>query len=160
MKRPNTAFNKRKIRPKTAINNSMNYKKLENNNSIFADNSNMNIPPKIKNKFEEEIKQDYNYKDDFFDKNSDDSDDNENENVKEINNIEKLKIINDNNKLRKFKYYDSLMRGFQENQLQNYSIKIDQADTDLLDLFDRAQKTNAATKAKDINFDYYSQIKE
>ena len=156
MKRPNTAFNKRKIRPKTAINNSMNYKKLENNNSIFVDNSNMNIPPKIKNKFEEEIKKDYNYKDDFFDKNSDDSDDNENENVKEINNIEKLKINNDNNKLRKFKYYDSLMRGFQENQLQNYSIKIDQADTDLLDLFDRAQKTNAATKAKDVNFDYCS----
>jgi hypothetical protein len=48
------------------------------------------------------------------------------------------------------------MRGFQVNQLQNYSIKIDQAETDLLDLFDRAQKSNAATKAKDVNFDYWS----
>jgi len=147
MKRPNTAFNKRKIRPKTALDNTMNYRKLENNSIYIEDN---NIPLKIKNKFEEKIKKDYNYKDDFFDKNSDDDSD-DNENIKEIKEIKGI-----NNKLKKYKNYESLMRGFQENQLQNYSIKIDQADTDLLELFDRAQKTYAATKAKDVNFDYCS----
>jgi hypothetical protein len=64
MKRPNTTFNKRKIRPKTALNSSMNYKKLENNNSKFID-SIINIPTKIKNKFGDKIKKDYIYKNEF-----------------------------------------------------------------------------------------------
>ena len=63
---------------------------------------------------------------------------------------------NNNCKINKYSKYHTLLKGFEENQLQNYSIKINQADTDILELFDWSQKTFAATKAKDINFDYCS----
>ena len=61
-----------------------------------------------------------------------------------------------NNKINKYSKYHALLKGFEENQLQNYSIKIDQADTDILELFDQSQKKFVATKAKDINIDYCS----
>ena len=40
--------------------------------------------------------------------------------------------------------------------LQNYSIKTNKADKDILDLFDRAQKTRAPTLGKVGNFQYFS----
>ena len=108
-------------------------------------------PQRIKYKFEEKIRKDYNYKDEFF-----------NEISKEdlLDNTEEMNILfksnEDNLGQQQYSKYQALIKGFEENQLQNYSIKIDQADTDILELFDRSQKTNAATKAKDVNFDYCS----
>jgi hypothetical protein len=117
-----------------------------------ADNNvNENVPSKIKSKFHEKIKNDYNYKDEFFNEISKEDlmDDSEEMNAFFKSN-ENIYEVNPNSK------YKALIKGFEENQLQNYSIKIDQADTDILELFDRSQKTFAATKAKDINFDYCS----
>ena len=161
LRRPNTAFRTNKIRPKTAFLNKNQESKMDSIYEIKspsinlsdADNfNNDNIPPKIKSKFQEKIKNDYNYKDEFF-----------NEISKEeiLDNSEEMNMIfkqNENNKykINKNSKYYALLKGFEENQLQNYSIKIDQADTDILELFDRSQKTFAATKAKDINFDYCS----
>ena len=149
LKRPNTAIRKRSTRPRTAF--SPFNKKIDNMN-IFDDNNdntnniNVAIPENIKNKFEKKIENDYNYKDDFF-----------NEIIYYENNAEKEKNKEKEKiKAKQYPNYESLIKGFQDNQLQNYSIKTDQADTDLLDLFDRSQKTNAATKAKDVNFDYCS----
>ena len=162
LKRPYTAFPKKKLRPKTAF--SPNQRIIENTNrnnspsSFFEENNNYskntniisknnNVPNKIKYKFDQKIKNDYNYQDDFF-----------NEKSKEEDNSENKDIIADEreNIIKKYPKYESLIRKFHENQLQNYSIKIDQADTDLLDLFDRSQKTHAATKGKDVNVDYCS----
>ena len=149
LKRPNTAIRKRSTRPRTAF--SPFNKKIDNMN-IFDDNNdntnniNVAIPENIKNKLEKKIENDYNYKDDFF-----------NEIIYYENNAEKEKNKEKEKiKAKQYPNYESLIKGFQDNQLQNYSIKTDQADTDLLDLFDRSQKTNAATKAKDVNFDYCS----
>ena len=164
-RRPNTAFNKRKIRPQTAF--SPYNKRIDNSNNtpslILSDNNdninNINkiVPLKIKNKLEEKIKNDYNYKNSFFNEISKDDIFDNKINKEEISyKIIKKRIDINKNFVKKYPKYKSLIRGFQENQLQNYSIKIDQADTDLLDLFDRAQKTHAATKSKDVNFDYCS----
>jgi hypothetical protein len=125
-----------------------NKQKKNQYNNDNTNNINVIIPEKIKNKFEKKIENDYKYKDDFF-----------NEIIYYENNTEKeKKKEKEKEKIKSIKYpnYESLIKGFQDNQLQNYSIKTDQADTDLLDLFDRSQKTNAATKAKDVNFDYCS----
>ena len=169
IRRPNTGFHKKSIRPRTAF--SPDKRTIEHNNHnnspslMFEDSNNMsnininkNIPNKIKLKFEKKIKNDYNYKDGFFNEISKDEEILENKHLNEIeenNFLIKGKEIK-KNIINNYPNYESLIRGFHENQLQNYSIKIDQADTDLLDLFDRSQKTNAATKAKDVNFDYYS----
>ena len=161
LKRPNTAIHKKKERPRTAFypNNKRgdNLDSINEVNSpslIIGDSRHMikeKVPERIKSKFDEKIKKDYNYKDEFF-----------NEISKEdiLDNTEEMNVLFKSNEdiLEKKHYskYQALMKGFQENQLQNYSIKIDQADTDILELFDRSQKTNAATKAKDVNHDYYS----
>ena len=157
IKRPNTALYKRNIRPKTAL-SPQNQKFGNRNNSpslFFEDSKNDNIiPTKIKIKLEKKIENDYNYKDSFFNEvsNKDNIDDKD-----EIKYIIKEKEIDTNkSKIKKYPKYESLIKEFHENHLKSYSIKLDQADTDLLDLFDRSQKTNAATKAKDVNFDYYS----
>ena len=157
LKRPNTAIRKRNIRPRTAF--SPFNKKIDNMNILYDDNNdninniNVAIPEKIKNKFEKKIDNDYNYKDEFFNEitNKENID-----NTEDVKYIIKEKEINKTKEIKKYPKYESLIRKFQNNQLQNYSIKIEQADTDLLDLFDRSQKTNAATKAKDVNFDYCS----
>ena len=172
MKRPNTALQRRNNRPKTSL-SPFNQRKNNNNNNlnspsslIIEDSNNINnnlnkiIPLKIKNKFENKIKNDYNYKNVFFNEISDDESKNveDNEEIKYIikNKNKEINISNINNKtkIQKYPHYEKLINQYNNNQLQNYSIKIDQADTDLLDLFDRSQKTNAATKAKDVNFDY------
>ena len=161
LKRPNTAIHKKKERPRTAFypNNKRgdNLDSINEVNSpslIIGDSRHMikeKVPERIKSKFDEKIKKDYNYKDEFF-----------NEISKEdiLDNTEEMNVLFKSNEdiLEKKHYskYQALMKGFQENQLQNYSIKIDQADTDILELFDRSQKTNAATKAKDVNHDYCS----
>ena len=161
LKRPNTGFLRKKIRPRTAFSpNNKQFDKLDNINEInspsiiLSDTDNIikeKVPERIKRQFEEKIKNDYNYKDEFF-----------NEISKEdlMDNTEEMNaLFKSNADIKGSKQYiktKALIKGFQENQLQNYSIKIDQADTDILELFDRSQKTNAATKAKDVNFHYCS----
>jgi hypothetical protein len=139
--RPNTAIRSNKLRPKTAFLNQNREEKMDSiyeinspaiNISDANNNLNENIPSKIKSKFHEKIKNDYNYKDEFFNEISkedlvDDSDEmnalfKSNENIHEVN-----------------QKYKALIKGFEDNQLQSYSIKIDQADTDILELFDRSQ---------------------
>ena len=165
LKRPNTAIHNKNIRPKTAFSPNKKYvEKMDSINEInspsiiMGDNINENIISKdnininIKNKFEEKIKNDYNYKDEFF--NEESKGELLLDNTDEMNILFKSNVNNIDDK--QYSKYKTLIKGFEENQLQNYSIKIDQADTDLLELFDRSQKTNAATKAKDVNFDYCS----
>ena len=158
LKRPSTAIRKRKPRPRTAF--SPFNKKINNENILFDDindntnNINVVIPEKIKNKFEKKIENDYNYKDDFFNQITDNENLNGSEEVKYIIKEQK-KEINKKKEIKKYPNYESLIKGFQDNHIKNYSIKTDQADIDLLDLFDRSQKTNAATKAKDVNSDYW-----
>ena len=161
LKRPNTGFHKKKMRPKTAfypankqVNKMDSINEINSPSLIIGDTENIikeKVPQRIKYKFEEKIRKDYNYKDEFF-----------NEISKEdlLDNTEEMNILfksnEDNLGQQQYSKYQALIKGFEENQLQNYSIKIDQADTDILELFDRSQKTNAATKAKDVNFDYCS----
>ena len=160
LRRPNTAIRSNKLRPKTVFLNQHREEKMDSiyeinsptiNLSDADNNVNENVPSKIKSKFHEKIKNDYNYKDEFFNEISKEDlmDDSEEMNAFFKSN-ENIYEVNPNSK------YKALIKGFEENQLQNYSIKIDQADTDILELFDRSQKTFAATKAKDINFDYCS----
>ena len=162
LRRPNTAVHKRKLRPKTAfsplqrqISKMDSINEIISPSSIFDEKDNNiikeNIPSKIKNKFDEKKRKDYDYKDEFF---------NEESKAELLDNNEEMNDFFNSNKgnldKKQFSKYQALIKGYEDNQLQNYSIKIDQADTDLLELFDRAQKTNAATKAKDVNFDYCS----
>ena len=161
LKRPNTSFRKKGERPKTALNlHNRRTDKMDSINEvnspslIFVDTNNIikeKVPERIRNKFEEKIRNDYKYKDEFF---NELSKENLLDNTEEMN--EFFKSNEDNIEEKPVSHYQTLIKGFQENQLQNYSIKIDQADTDILELFDRSQKTNAATKAKDVNFDYCS----
>ena len=161
IKRPNTAIRQKKSRPKTAFYpNNKQVDKMDSINEInspsliLGETDNINkekVPERIKHQFDEKIKKDYNYKDEYF---NEISKEDLLENTEEMNILFKSK--EDNIELKQYPKCQSLIKGFQENQLQNYSIKIDQADTDILELFDRSQKTNAATKAKDVNFDYCS----
>ena len=48
------------------------------------------------------------------------------------------------------------MRHYALLNVKNYSIKTAQADTDLLEIFDRSQRTNAATLAKVGDYEYYT----
>ena len=157
IKRPNTALHKRNIRPKTAF-SPQNQKFLNRNNSpslFLEDSKNDNIIPiKIKNKFEQRIENDYDYKDSFFNEFSNKDNIADKEKIQYL--IKEKEIEINKYKMKKYPNYESLIREYNENRLKEKSIKIDQADTDLLDLFDRSQKTNAATKAKDVNFDYCS----
>ena len=165
LKRPNTALRKKNIRPRTAF--SQISKKIDNINNnlppslIFEDNNDnkINISSKIINKFKNKIDNDYNYKDDFFNEKEYEISIKDNrilDDKEVIKYIIKDKGIKKDKKIKKYPKYESLIKEYEDNKLKNYSIKIDQADSDLLDLFDRSQKTNAATKAKDVNFDYYS----
>lgn len=57
------------------------------------------------------------------------------------------------------KYYprvESLYRNFESIKFRGTSIKVQAADSDLLDIFDRSQRTMAATLAKVGDYEYYS----
>ena len=161
LRRPNTAFHKNETRPKTAFNpykrqvDKMDSINEINSPSLILDNTNTiikeKVPERIRNQFEEKIRNDYKYKDEFF---NEISKENLLDNEEEMDEFFKSNKVFDEEK--QYSHYQTLIKGFQENQLQNYSIKIDQADTDILELFDRSQKTNAATKTKDVNFNYCS----
>ena len=165
IKRPNTALHKKTARPRTSFSpNKRIIEQINRNNSpslFFEDNTNTNninkfIPNNIKSKLDNKIKKDYNYKDAFFNQISREEEEGNNF----FSNEESYYIIKEKeqnkSQIKKYPNYESLIKKFHENQLQNYSIKIDPADTDLLDLFDRSQKTHVSTKGKDVNLDYCS----
>ena len=177
--RPTTAINKAQIRPKTAFSNNLIKNNLNNiNNNIppitttSSSNNNINptnisrnmkdIPLSVQTKLEKEIKEKYEYKEDFFNDNEEESEEMpEEEILDDFDHEAKIKALKnkyeeEKNRIVKYPKVESLMNKFGKMNLQNYSIKTSQADKDLLDIFDRAQKTNASTLGKVGNYDYYS----
>ena len=177
--RPTTAINKAQIRPKTAYNKNIIKNNLNNinsnippnttttsSNNINATNISRNmkdIPLSVQTKLEKEIKEKYEYKEEFFNDNEENEEEDfvNEEMIEDYDNedkIEKLKKYynEEKNKIVKYPKVESLMNKFGRMNLQNYSIKTSQADKDLLDIFDRAQKTHASTLGKVGNYEYYS----
>ena len=177
--RPTTAINKAQIRPKTAYNKNIIKNNLNNINSNIPPNTtttssnNINvtnisrnmkdIPLSVQTKLEKEIKEKYEYKEEFFNDNEENEEEDfvNEEMIEDYDNedkIEKLKKYynEEKNKIVKYPKVESLMNKFGRMNLQNYSIKTSQADKDLLDIFDRAQKTHASTLGKVGNYEYYS----
>ena len=175
--RPTTAINKAQIRPKTAFNNNLIKNNLNNiippitttsssnNNNINPTNISRNmkdIPLSVQTKLEKEIKEKYEYNNEFFDNEEEEEEEQRELNLEDdFDNENKLKVLKkkyekEKNKMANYPKVESLMNKFGKMNLQNYSIKTNQADKDLLDIFDRAQKTNASTLGKVGNYDYYS----
>ena len=173
--RPTTAMiNKNKTRPKTAFHNNMiknNLNNINNNNLLNQNNytttttSNNNIkdvPLNVQTKLEKEIKQKYKYNNEFFDTEEDkgefeQSESESDEMIKsKYNNILKMQYEEEKNSIKIYPKVKALLDKFSNMDLQNYSIKTNKADKDILDLFDRAQKTRAPTLGKVGNFQYYS----
>ncbi len=171
--RPTTAINKTQIRPRTAFNKNIIKNNLNNNLPPFTTNSSSNnnvnptnisrnmkdIPLSVQTKLEKEIKEKYEYKDNFFNDNDEEFEGSE----ELIDDLDENKIMTlkskyeeEKNKIIKYPKVESLMNKFGKMNLQNYSIKTSQADKDLLDIFDRAQKTHASTLGKVGNYEYYS----
>ena len=179
--RPTTAMiNKNKNRPKTAFQNSLIKNNLNNININIDNNNNLRIqnnytttttsnnnnikdvPLSVQTKLEKELKQKYKYKNEFFDTEEDkgefeqsESDSDEIINSK-YNNILKMQYEEEKNSIKTYPKVKSLLDKFSKMDLQNYSIKTNKADKDILDLFDRAQKTRAPTLGKVGNFQYFS----
>ena len=173
--RPTTAINKKLIRPKTAVNQNIIKNNLNNYippiTTTSSSNNNVNptnlsrtmkdIPLSVQTKLEKEIKQKYEYKEQFFNDEEDKEDNLEEEELYDNFEENKAKILlmkyeEEKNAVTKYPKVQSLMNKFGKMDLQNYSIKTNQADKDLLDIFDRAQKTPASTLGKVGNFEYYS----
>lgn len=117
-KHPISALPKKKLRPTTAVPDSV-IEKLNNAN--------------------EEC---YEYDNSFF---------NEDDNV----DMGMMGITNEN-EYDKYKYVNDLVQNYQKLNVKTYSIKTAQADTDLLEIFDRSQRTLAATLAKVGDYEYYT----
>ena len=177
--RPKTAFNLN-INTKN-INNKNNNNNLNNiTNQAYAttltgsSNNNLNdisnnmkeIPLNVQTKLEKELKEKYKYQNEFFDTEEDKAEFLENveseesfETIKEYDNINIIKKKYEEEEKNIIKEYPkvlNLVSKFGKMDLQNYSIKTNQADKDLLELFDRAQKTRASTLGKVGNFQYFS----
>ena len=171
--RPTTAINtNNRMRPKTAFHNNMIKNNLNNiNNNAYTTTSSSNntniknnmkeIPLSVQTKLEKEIKEKYKYKNELFDT-EEDNDELEQSESNEIinskyNNILKSHFEEEkNNNNRVYTKVQLLLEGFSKMDLQNYSIKTNQADKDILDLFDRAQKTHASTLGKVGENQYFS----
>ena len=90
------------------------------------------IPAQVQSKLQREANINYEYDDSFF---------NENE---------------EEERLRKCPNVFELVSNYQNLDVKSYSIKTAQADTDLLEIFDRSQRTLAATLAKVGDYEYYT----
>ena len=180
--RPTTAMNKAQIRPRTAFNNNLIKNNLNNANNFMppitttsSSNKNINptnishsmkdIPLSVQTKLEKEIKEKYEYKDTFFNDNDEEKEENgqidDEIMLDDLDHENKMKTLKskyeeEKNGIKEYPKVESLMNKFGKMNLQNYSIKTNQADKDLLDIFDRAQKTHASTLGKVGNYDYYS----
>ena len=170
--RPTTAIiGKNKIRPKTAFNNNMIKNNLNNNiNNAYTtttssnNNTNMNntmkdIPISVQTKLEKEIREKYKYQNQFFDTEEDKGEFEQSESEEEIikskyENILQMQFEEEKNNIKLYPKVKSLLTKFSTMDLQNYSIKTNQADKDVLELFDRAQKTHASTLGKVGNYEY------
>ena len=170
--RPTTAINnKNKIRPKTAFHNDMIQNHLNNINNAYTtttssnNNTNINntmkeVPLSVQTKLEKELKEKYKYHNELFDT-EEDKDEFEQSESDEIieskyNHLLKAKYEEEKNNIKACPKVKALLDKFGKMDLQNYSIKTSQADKDVLDLFDRAQKTHASTLGKVGNFQYSS----
>ena len=118
-------------RPFTAMNKTQQQKKLLVSGSQKPARPITALPPSIQEKFEQENKNEYEYDDSFFN-------DTRNEIKKLYPNVNRL-----------YEEYEKL-------NVKTYSIKTAQADTDLLEIFDRSQRTLAATLAKVGDYEYYT----
>ena len=173
--RPTTAINTgNKIRPKTAFHNNMiknnlnniNNNNLINNNYTTTTSSNNNnikdVPLSVQTKLEKELKQKYKYQNEFFDTEEDKGEFEQSESDSDeiisskYNNILKMQFEEEKNMIKTYPKVKTLLDKFGKMDLQNYSIKTNKADKDILDLFDRAQKTRASTLGKVGNFQYFS----
>ncbi len=173
--RPTTAMiNKNKMRPKTAFHNNMiknnlnniNNNNLINNNYTTTTSSNNNnikdVPLSVQTKLEKELKQKYKYQNEFFDTEEDKGEFEQSESDSDeiisskYNNILKMQFEEEKNMIKTYPKVKTLLDKFGKMDLQNYSIKTNKADKDILDLFDRAQKTRASTLGKVGNFQYFS----
>ena len=173
--RPTTAMiNKNKMRPKTAFHNNMiknnlnniNNNNLINNNYTTTTSSNNNnikdVPLSVQTKLEKELKQKYKYQNEFFNTEEDKGELEQSESDSDeiisskYNNILKMQFEEEKNMIKTYPKVKTLLDKFGKMDLQNYSIKTNKADKDILDLFDRAQKTRASTLGKVGNFQYFS----
>ncbi len=133
---------------KDVINNiNKNQKEKEKNLNL---NQNQNQQTKNRIHFYEEIKTNLNKIPNIIKE--------ENENNSNTNNI------NNNNdelnirriKSAKYPKVDKLFKNYETLDVKAYSIKLQVADADLLDLFDRSQRTKSATLAKVGDYEYYT----
>ena len=90
------------------------------------------IPANVQSRFDKENEMNYEYEDSFF-----------NEDEQE-------------QRLKSCPYVADLMNNYNNLNVKTYSIKTAQADTDLLEIFDRSQRTLAATLAKVGDYEYYT----
>ena len=135
----NNNINKKMARPTTAMPNL--------NKNINNLNNKDNIPLNVKNKLAKNYMESYQYTDSFFNE----EDDLENYDKFEYN---KQQIIQEEEK--NYPHVENLMKHYNLLNVKNYSIKTAQADTDLLEIFDRSQRTNSATLAKVGDYEYYT----
>ena len=168
--RPTTAMiTKNKMRPKTAFSNNMIKNNLNNINNNFihgaytttssSNNNIKDIPLSVQTKLEKEIKEKYKYQNELFDTEEDkgEFEQSESEEIlssKYKDNIIKQQYEEEKNAIKLCPKVKTLLDKFSKMDLQNYSIKTNQADKDILDLFDRAQKTHASTLGKVGNYQY------
>ncbi|MCQ2819412.1 MAG: hypothetical protein MJ252_19290, partial [archaeon] len=92
------------------------------------------IPSNIKKKFNDQIEKDYQYKNDFF-----------NEKGRPLSCIQKIN----------HPYVDTLKKDYKKIDVKSF-IKTAQADKDILEIFDRSQRTRAANLAKVGDYEYYT----
>jgi hypothetical protein len=120
------------------------------------------VPLSVQTKLEKELKQKYKYQNEFFDTEEDKGEFEQNESDSDeiisskYNNILKMQFEEEKNMIKTYPKVKTLLDKFGKMDLQNYSIKTNKADKDILDLFDRAQKTRASTLGKVGNFQYFS----
>ena len=142
-----STLTKTSFRPKTALTKNKSYSNYNSNNIDST------IPLDVQTKLEKNNKEKYNYKEQFFNE--------ENDLVIYSNNllendIPDMRFTKNIKVANLYPHVASLLEDYSKKKIQNYSIKTNQADTDILDLFDRAQKTHASTLGKVGNFEYYS----
>jgi len=156
----------KKLRPTTAIpKDPKNPNKNNNINNIIKET--------ILKKFDAEIKNDYKYEDSFFNEIEDNNNyenNNNNNNNNDYSNIEIYENESDENsssnnnnksisqKKPSYPFVEKLIRNYNKLNVKSYSIKTNQADTDLLEIFDKSQNTKAATLSKVGDFNYYREF--
>jgi len=139
-----------KTRPMTAI----------NKNNLRIQSANRNSPSKIENNHQTNVSHNpqHNTGENLIFEELLEVDESHSESKKTKNTIEsnETEKIFEENRQRCYQKVASLIRNYNKLDIKNYSIKIQAADSDILDIFDRSQRTTAATLSKVGDFDYYT----